>query len=126
MLKPEVSLGVGLATAALVYATYNGALPSVADVRVAKPGNPDVDASRKLAAWTSAGIVGAVSLMAKDPTVFVIGGAMVIALDWWHRHANQVNPLISAVAGTAGIQQTAAQAGAGNMDAQVYAFDQVG
>lgn len=120
MLKPEVSLGVGLATAALVYSTYNGALPSVADVRTAKPNNADVNASRRLAAWTSAGVVGAVSLMAKDPTVFVIGGAMVIALDWWHRYADQVNPQIGKVAGTIGVQPTAAQAGAGDMSSADY------
>lgn len=122
MLKPEVSLGVGLATAALVYATYNGALPSVADVRVAKPNNPDVNAARRLAAWTSAGVVGAVSLMAKDPTVFVIGGAMVIALDWWHRYADQVNPTISKVAGNIGMQ-TAAHTTMAGADAGVYSYD---
>lgn len=121
MLKPEVSLGVGLATAALVYATYNGALPSVADVRVAKPNNPDVGAARRLAAWTSAGVVGAVSLMAKDPTVFVIGGAMVIALDWWHRYSDQVNPMIGKVAGSIGVTPTAAQTGAGDVSSADFA-----
>lgn len=120
MLKPEVSLGVGLATAALVYSTYNGALPSVADVRVAKPQNADVNAARRLAAWTSAGVVGAVSLMAKDPTVFVIGGAMVIALDWWHRYADAVNPTIGKVAGSIGLTPTAAQAGAGDLTSADY------
>src|SRR5689334_22659175 len=100
MLKPEVSLGVGLATAAMVYAAYSHAMPNVADVRVAKPNNPDINASRRLAAWTSAGLVSAVSLIARDPTVFVLGGSMVIALDWWHRHADQVQPGLSRAAGT--------------------------
>lgn len=108
MLKPEVSLGVGLATAAMVFATYSAALPANADVRVAQPDNSDIQASRKLAAWTSAGVVGAVSLIAKDPTVFVIGGAFVIILDWWHRYADAVNPLISKVAGSTGKAKTEA------------------
>jgi hypothetical protein len=111
MLKPEVSLTVGLATATIVYATYNHALPSVADVRVAKPTDPDIGSSRKLAAWTSAAIVASVSLMAKDPTVFVVGGTMVIALDWWYRYADEVDPLLKRAAGSVGITRTQAAAG---------------
>ena len=93
-LKPEVSIPVGLATAALVYSVYANATPSITEIRAAKPNDADVAASRKLAAWTSAGIVGGVSLIAKDPTIFIIGGTMVVVLDWWHRHANLVNPLV--------------------------------
>lgn len=91
-LKPEVSVSVGLATAALVYSVYSNATPSITEIRAAKPGDTDVEASRKLAAWTSAGAVAAISLVTKDPTVFILGGAMVVVLDWWHRHANTVNP----------------------------------
>jgi hypothetical protein len=92
-LKPEVSLSVGLSTAALVYAVYSNATPPIADIRVAKPNDVDIESSRKLAAWTSAGVVGGISLIAKDPTVFILGGTMVVILDWWHRHANMVNPI---------------------------------
>ncbi len=92
-MKAETSVIAGLSVAALVYAIYSNATPSVADIRVAKPHDPDIEASRKLAAWTSAGVVAGVSLIAKDGTIFVMGGAMVIALDWWHRHANEVTPL---------------------------------
>ncbi len=92
-MKAETSIVAGLSTAALVYAIYANATPTIADIRVAKPGDADIEASRKLAAWTSAGIVAGVSLIAKDGTIFVMGGAMVIALDWWHRHANEVTPL---------------------------------
>lgn len=122
MLKPEVSLGVGLATAALVYATFNAALPSVADVRSAKAQDQDINASRNMAAWTSAGIVAAVSLVAKDPTVFVVGGAMVIALDWWHRHADQVNPTLGRVPGGTGSTVAPAAAGLGASD--ILSYDQ--
>lgn len=93
-LKPEVSISVGLATAALVYSVYSNATPSITEIRAAKPNDSDVEASRKLAAWTSAGVVAAVSLISKDPTVFILGGAMVVAVDWWHRHANAVNPMV--------------------------------
>lgn len=92
-LKPEVSIPVGLATAAVVYAVYSNATPSITEIRAAKPMDSDVEASRKLAAWTSAGIVGGVSLIAKDPTIFILGASMVVVLDWWHRHANAVDPM---------------------------------
>jgi hypothetical protein len=91
-LKREVSLGVGLATAALVWGVYNTALPSIADVRVGAPGDRDIAASERTATWTAAAAVAGISLLAKDPTVFVLGGSMVVALAWWHRHSNQYNP----------------------------------
>lgn len=91
-LKPEVSLGVGLATATVVYGVYTQATPTIADIRTAKPGDDNIEASRKTAAWTAAVLVAAISLLAKDPTVFVVGGGMVIGMDWWTRHANQVDP----------------------------------
>jgi len=91
-MKPEVSLGVALATAAVVWGIYQNATPNLADIRVSPPGDVNVEATRKVAAWTSAGVVGGISLIAKDPTVFVIGGAFIIVLDWWHRHANAFNP----------------------------------
>lgn len=91
-LRSEVSIGMGLAVAALVYGVYSNVTPNMADIRAAEPGNGDVDSTRKQAAWMSAGVVSGVSLIAKDPTIFVIGGSMVIALDWFHRHANEVDP----------------------------------
>lgn len=93
MLKPEVSISVGLATGALVWSIYSKATPPVTDIRVGPPGDKDLDAARKAAAWTAAGAVAAISLIAKDPTVFILGGSMVVVVDWWTRHANEVNPL---------------------------------
>jgi hypothetical protein len=60
----------------------------------AQPFDTDVSAARKTAAWTSFGLVGGVSLLAKDPTVFIVGGAATIAFDWWVRHANAVHPMV--------------------------------
>jgi hypothetical protein len=93
ILKPETSLTVGLATAALVYGIYSNALPTVADIRVGQADDADIAGSEQAAAWTAAAAVAAVSLIAQDPTVFVIGGSMLVVLSWLHRHANQVNPL---------------------------------
>lgn len=96
-LKPDVSLTVALATGAVVWAVYTNALPTLPDVRVGKSHDPDIDGSRKAAAWTSAGVVAAISLISKEPTVFIIGGGMVIAADWWYRHANARNPEIGGI-----------------------------
>lgn len=91
-LKPEVSITTGLAVGALVWTIYNRALPADVDMRVAQPNDQDVEASRKKAAYTAAAAVSAVSLIAQDATVFILGGSMVVAVDWWARHSNAVNP----------------------------------
>jgi hypothetical protein len=102
-LKPEISVMASLATAALVYSIYNNATPPVADIRMSTPGSPeanDVDAARRQATWIAAGTVGAISLVAKDPAIATVGWSMAIALDWWHRYSNEVNPLIGKVLGS--------------------------
>lgn len=91
-LKPEVSIGVGLATVAVAYGTYAHFMPAVTDARVADPNDPVLAASERSATWTAAAIVAGISLIAKDPTVFVMGGATVLILAWTHRHANMVDP----------------------------------
>jgi len=92
VLKPEGSLVASLATMTAVYAIYQYGVPSVADVRTAEPGNKDIDGSERAASWMAAGVVAGVSLIAKDPTIFILGGATIIGLSWWTRHANMVNP----------------------------------
>lgn len=94
-LKPEASLITGIAVGALVVAVYSRALPSQADVRVGAPQDSDIDSARKSAAWTSAGVCAAVSLIAGDATVFILGGTITIAMDWWVRHANANNPSLT-------------------------------
>lgn len=91
-MKAEVSVPAALAVAALVGGIYANATPPLTDIRSAEPGNADIQATRKQAAWLAAGAVAGISLLAKDPTIFVLGGGMVIALDWYHRHADAVNP----------------------------------
>jgi hypothetical protein len=98
-LRPEVSVPVALATATLVYGIFLNATPSIADIRTAEPGNQDISAAERLASWTAAGTVAGISLVAKDPNVFIVGESMVIALAWWHRHANAVNPMTGKAGG---------------------------
>lgn len=91
-LKPEISIGMGLALATIVYALHSNATPSRADIRTLPEGNPDIAAEEKKATWQAAGIVAGISLIARDPVIFTIGGLMVIAEAWMTRHANYVNP----------------------------------
>jgi hypothetical protein len=86
-LKPEASLGTGLAVCAVVYAIHANATPTIADMQGLPSGNRDVDAAERKATWLSAGVVAGVSLLAKDPTIFVLGSAATVALAWFSRHA---------------------------------------
>lgn len=91
-LKPEVSLTVAAATGALVYGIFQTELPSMADVNAAPAHNPHITRSVNVAGWTAAAAVAGVSLLAKDPTVFVVGGAFAAALTWRAKHAAMTHP----------------------------------
>jgi hypothetical protein len=92
VLKPEGSIMAAVAMGAFVYGTYQAFLPSVADARSAQPGNQDLQAAERSASFITAGVVAGVSIIAKDPTIFIVGGAMVIGMAWFHRHADAVIP----------------------------------
>jgi hypothetical protein len=91
-LKPEVSLTVAAATGALVYGIFQAELPSKADVHAADAHNQYISRSVSVAGWTSAAAVAGISLLAKDPTVFVVGGAFAAFLTWRAKHASYTNP----------------------------------
>jgi hypothetical protein len=86
-LKPEASIGVGLAVCAVVFAIHSNFTPSVADMKGLPSGTKDVDNAERNATFLSAGVVAGISLLAKDPTIFVIGSGATIALAWFSRHA---------------------------------------
>lgn len=83
--RPEISIPAALATGTLVYTIYNRGLPPILDMRAAKVGDPNVEAVRKQNVWMAAATVAGISLIAKDATVFIVGGAMVVVLDWMTR-----------------------------------------
>jgi hypothetical protein len=91
-LKAEVGLAVAAATGALVYGIFQVETPNMADVHAAPAHNPFVTRSVTSAGWTSAVAVAGISLLAKDPTVFVIGGAFAAYLTWRAKHANMTDP----------------------------------
>lgn len=93
MARPEVSLPLAAATGTLVYAIYNRGLPTAADMRVGNAGDETIETIRKQNAWMAAAVVSGISLLAKDATVFVVGGAMLVGFDWFTRANNWTNPL---------------------------------
>ncbi len=87
-LAPEFSVMGGLAVGALVFAIHTQATPSQADIQALPAGTPDIDDAEKRATILSAGVVAGVSLIAGDPTIFVIGSAITIGMALWTRGSN--------------------------------------
>jgi hypothetical protein len=105
MLKPEVSLPVALATGAVVYGIFQVMLPPVAEAKVTMPNNVHLQTSRKTATVTALAFSGGLSLLAKDPTILIVGGTLAVVLDFVHRHADAVHPqtgqMVAPAVGTA-------------------------
>lgn len=91
MLKQEDAIVAGLAVSAVVIGIHSVQLPNKAAVGAAAPGNKHIEQARQSSTWIAAIVVVGASLLAKDPTVFVIGGTVVIALDFAQRYANNTD-----------------------------------
>lgn len=98
-LKPEASIMTGLAVAAVVFALHVQATPSQADIQALPAGTKDIDSAERKATVMSAGVVSGISLLAKDPTIFVIGSAMVIGMAVWTRHSNWMDSASGVIGG---------------------------
>jgi hypothetical protein len=102
-LKAADELIVGATAITLVFAIFGNGVPNFADIRADQPGNPNTHKSTKMAAITATAAVGSLALIAKSPTVFIIGGATILFETWKYHAANY---------GANGTQETsAAQAG---------------
>jgi hypothetical protein len=87
-LKPEYSVMSGLTVGAVVFAIHAQATPTQSDIQALPSGNQDVDSAERKATVMSAGVVAGISLLAKDPTIFIIGSAATLAMALWTRHSN--------------------------------------
>lgn len=87
-LEPHASIGTGLAVMGVVYAVHSNMTPTTADIQALPSGNKDIDKAEKKATWVSIGIVSGISLLAKDPTIFVLGSFAVVGMALMTRHAN--------------------------------------
>lgn len=110
-LKPEVSIMAGLATAALVFGIHQQATPRQADIQALPQGTPDIDRAEKAATWTSVVAVSGISLLARDPGIFIIGSGAVIAMSLWTKNSNWTESVMGrylspSEAASAGTQST--------------------
>jgi hypothetical protein len=92
VLKPPESITIGLAEAVAVYAIYQSALPSHADIASAPPHDSTIETARKKAAWKSAAILGFVFLLTQDVNSFLLGGLALAGIDIMTKHSNGTNP----------------------------------
>lgn len=92
ILKPEGSVLTGIATGVLVYAIYDRSLPDAATMHATTANDINIDAGRKKATITSAGVLAGITLITRDVNVFILGGVVLAALDFHARHANVSSP----------------------------------
>lgn len=92
ILKPDGSIAIGIATMVGVTFIYNSQLPAGAIIHNTNANNENIDASRKKATWTAAGVLSIITLLTRDVNVFILGGVTLAALDFSARHANASNP----------------------------------
>lgn len=93
MLKPEAGVLAGLAVMTVVYGVHAQATPSQADIQALPSGTPDIDKAERKATVMCATIVAGISLLAKDPTIFVMGSAATVGMAFWTRHSNYVESI---------------------------------
>jgi hypothetical protein len=91
-LKPEMSLGASFAVMALDYGIYQVGMPKTADIKSSAPHNQAIAGSLRAADWTAIGASAALSLLAKDPNIFIFGAGFAVILHFMYSHANMVSP----------------------------------
>ncbi len=99
-LKPNEQIIVSAAVGTAVYGIFQLNAPNLADVKASAPGGAasvNTHKSVKTAVWTSAVLVSGLGLLAKDPTIFIVGGLLTVVEAWKYMHANSVDSATGAV-----------------------------
>jgi len=94
-LKPGESLLVAVLTALGVYMIFQHGVPNTADIKASTPGGAaamNTHNSIKTAVYESAALVVGVAVLARDPTVYVVGGLVTVVEAWKNLHANVTGP----------------------------------
>jgi hypothetical protein len=92
LLTPPQSVGTTLGVVGVVYAVHSNVLPPKAVMNATDAYDSNLEAARKQAAILSIGVVGGISLLAKDPNILIVGGLAAIALDWVSRYCIMRHP----------------------------------
>jgi hypothetical protein len=97
ILKPDGSIGLGIATMIAMYAIYDRSLPDASTMHATSANDINIEAGRKKATITSAGVLSVITLLTRDINVFILGGVTLFALDFHARHANAASPVTGAL-----------------------------
>ena len=117
----ESSLGFAVATGALTYGLYSFNVPSVSVVHATAPNDVNVEAGRKKAAITAGIAVVGISVLTRDVNVFIVGGVILILLDFSIRHANSTHPVTGELVSPAASGNAALSATGASLSAQAVA-----
>lgn len=99
-LKPNEQIIVSAAIGTAVLAIFQIEAPNMADVRASAPGGAasvNTHKSVKGAVWTAALVVSGIGLLAKDPTIYIVGGLITVLEAWKFHYANATDPATGAV-----------------------------
>jgi hypothetical protein len=91
-LQPDSAVLVAGITALGVVAIYTHSVPNLSDVRTAPSHDDTVEKERRTAAIQATVLVLGVSLISRDLTPWILGGAMLVGLDLMVKHSNAINP----------------------------------
>jgi hypothetical protein len=67
-------------------------MPTVADVKASDQFNPLVESSERTALLVSVGATAVVATFVRSWDTFLVGGIVIVAIDFAYKHANAVNP----------------------------------
>jgi hypothetical protein len=93
-LKPSEELVAASFAVATVVSVFGNYTAQVNDIKAAAPSDQNHNDQRR-AAIVSAAIVSGIALLAKSPTVFIVGGGAIILESVVRAHANYTMPKTS-------------------------------
>lgn len=88
--KGAVQVGVLAGLANLLI--FQHFMPTVTDVKASEQFNPLVESSERTALLVSVGATAIIATFVKSWDTFLIGGVVIVAVDFAYKHANAVNP----------------------------------
>lgn len=99
-LSGENSIIMAGASVALVLGIYQATVGPVSDVHATDANDMNLAKAVRKAGWLSFAAVAALTLLAKDPNIMILGGAAIVAEELCYRHALISNPHTGAITTT--------------------------
>ena len=84
----EVGVLVGVANL-LIFQHF---MPPVSDVKTADQFNPLIESSERTALFASIAVTALVAGMVRSWDTFLVGGVVIVGIDFAYKHANAVHP----------------------------------